>query len=436
MRYYGLLIAALLPLSFVSLADDFTKSNLLKELKTQLANKDYAAVLVLTDQYSDQYLGEPEFDFILGVAALESNRVDLSVFALERVVNNKPTWQDAKLYLAKAYFDTANYQSAIEQCENILATIDGSNKLYPLAVNLCSKANQKLARQSTFFRQGIKASFGHDSNINAGTQEERIFLPILDDFINLDEASTEKSDEFAQLNYQFNMSTALTQTSKLSVTTQLNALSFMNETDYNRLVAQLGVDYSVKAASFDVNVGGRITPLWFDGHYYRMQSALVTGIKTKLSDNWTLSGSLMAGKTNNNQNKRLDTNDYSIGLGSSYYQGNWRHSVNIEHLDEDGELDSNSRTIDSISVNSLWLLNQQWLTSASLSFQDHDYKGNHPFYLQKRQDNISIFSTFVQYTFSQLLTYRLNINMQDKDSNLDLFSYDRAEISLSAQMSF
>lgn len=198
----------------------------------------------------------------------------------------------------------------------------------------------------------------------------------------------------------------------------------------------MGVDYSKAFKNFNVNIGGHVTPLWFDGNYYRIQSSVLTGIQKSVTKSWRLASRLMLRKTNNNENELLDTDDYSLKLTSQHFFDNWRFSLSAERLVEDGQVDSNSRTIDSLSLNSFWLLNQQWLTAIDLSFQQHEYEGTHPYYLEEREDDVWLFSSFVQYNLSKTFSYRLNINVQDKNSNLDLFSYNRSEISLSASMNF
>ena len=159
-------------------------------------------------------------------------------------------------------------------------------------------------------------------------------------------------------------------------------------------------------------------------------------MQAKLSDSWTLGGRLMLRKTSNQQQELLDTDDYSVGLTSHYYHSNSRYSVSIERLEEDGKVDSNSRTIDMISLSSLWLLNSQWLASMNVSYQRQEYRGQHPYYLAQREDDVWLASSFLQYQMSKTFSYRLSVNMQDKNSNLDLFSYRRSDINLSATMSF
>ncbi|MDO6447053.1 surface lipoprotein assembly modifier [Colwellia sp. 1_MG-2023] len=436
MNIYGLVTTALIPFSLVIQANNYNEKDLLNKLKTEVDKKNYANVLSLAKTYQDDYLGDPEFDFFLGIAALESNQVDVSVFAFERVVANKPNWLDAKLYLTKAYYQSSNYQAALEQCKSILSRPNIPTNLQKLTRDLCTSTENKLTQQASRIKHQLSANIGYDGNINAGTSEERIFLPFLNDYVNLDENSRELSDEYLKLNYQLQSTTALTQTSKININTQINAQQFANETDYNRLTAQVGVQYIQSFDAFDFNIGGQITPLWFDGEYYRLQSSVLTGVQAKLSDSWMLGGRLMLRKTSNQQQELLDTDDYSVGLTSHYYHSNSRYSVSIERLEEDGKVDSNSRTIDMISLSSLWLLNSQWLASMNVSYQRQEYRGQHPYYLAQREDDVWLASSFLQYQMSKTFSYRLSVNVQDKNSNLDLFSYRRSDINLSATMSF
>ncbi len=425
-----------LPVANYCFSYDVKQADVLKLLKEGVDNKEYSHVILIANKYSDEYLGDPEFDFLYGIAALATNDAERSVFAFERVVANRPNWLDARFYLARSYFETANYQAAMQQCQNILDSNESRESLKDSAERLCDQANQKLIAQSTSIQQRVGASIGHDSNINAGTREERIFLPFLEEIVQLGDESTEQNDEYVNINYLVNMSNAITQTSKVNISAQASAHSFIQESEYNRLAAQVRVDYLSDFDAIELKLGGRYTPLWFDGSYYRSQTALLAGVKSNINDSWVLYGNAMFGKTNNNENDLLDTDDYSLSMASDYYVDNWRYSFSVERIKEDGEIESNSRTIDAISISSLWLANRHWLGSLWISYQKHDYDGKHPFYLQQRDDDLWMMSSFIQYNMSKSLSYRLNINMQDKDSNLSLFSYERTDVSLSASMSF
>ena len=145
------------------------------------------------------------------------------------------------------------------------------------------------------------------------------------------------------------------------------------------------------------------------------------------------------GKTENNVNKQLNTNDLSLQLLGQYYLGNWRHTLSVAYAEEQSEHHNNShndKKTNTINYSSLWLINPQWLASANISYQHQVYQDEHPFFLEKRSDDMWLIGSSIQYQYSKMWTYRISANIQDKDSNIPLFSYQRADVSFSASMSF
>lgn len=84
-----------------------------KELQKNIKEKSFKSAWGTASKYADDYLGEPTFDFLYGVAALANNQSEHAVFAFERITVNKPDWLDAHYLLAKANYNIANYQAAI-----------------------------------------------------------------------------------------------------------------------------------------------------------------------------------------------------------------------------------------------------------------------------------------------------------------------------------
>ncbi|HSJ95625.1 MAG TPA: hypothetical protein VLC53_01050, partial [Myxococcota bacterium] len=60
----------------------------------------YAQLAPLQDRLS----GEPEYDYLLGVAALDSGRMDEAIIAFERVLAIIPNHAGAQMDLARAYY--------------------------------------------------------------------------------------------------------------------------------------------------------------------------------------------------------------------------------------------------------------------------------------------------------------------------------------------
>jgi hypothetical protein len=421
------------------MAESFKDSLHYQTLKKQIDQNNFSQAWQIAQVNADEYLGDASFDFLYGLAALNSNNIERAVFAFERVVANKPNWLDGQYYLAKAYFQMANYHAVIPLCQSIINQPNVADKLVAASGKLQQAAQTKLAQQSLYFKQFAGVSAGYDSNINAGIDKDSIYLPFLDQNIALSDNSKENNDNYLALNYHLNGSKALTQKSKLLFSGQANIHHFVNESDFNRMTLAGSVDYWQQFEQFDASVGVRILPLWFAGDYYRSQTSINTNIKKQLSQQWLVAGDFALGKTINSVNDTLDTNDLLLSLGSQYFIGRWRHSVSLSYLEEmsqKGVNDHISRKSTAFSYNNIWLIDPQWLASGTLSWQHQEYQGPHPFYFTKRVDEMWQLAAMLQFQQSKEISYRFNISLQDKDSNLDLFSYQRIDIGLSASMSF
>jgi tetratricopeptide (TPR) repeat protein len=408
-------------------------------LKKSINKQEFVQAWKIAQLNADEYLGDAEFDFLYGIAALANNEFELAVFAFERVVANKPNWLDGKYYLAKSYFKMANYRSVLSLCDAIISHPNNSEQLVLLSNKLKSSAQKKLAQQSLYFQQQVSVNAGYDSNINAGIDDDSIFLPSLGGIYTLSDNSKETSDNYLAINYQLSGSKALSQKTKLLFSTKVNIHNFVSEHDYNRIILDGSVDYLRQFDSFDASVGLRVQPLWFSGDYYRTQSGINTKLKKRLGQQWLIGGDFGVGKTNNSLNDNLDTNNLNLSANSQYFTGNWRHSLSASYIEERSQSSVNdhiSSQLQALSFNSLWVIDSQWLVSGSLSWQHKKYQDLHPTFFTKQVDNTWMLATMVQFQQSQEISYRFNVSVQDKDSNLPLFSYQRVDIGLSASMNF
>lgn len=414
-------------------------NNLLKNLQSDIDNQSYSSAWNTASKYADEYLGEPKFDFLYGVAALANNQAEHAVFAFERVVTNRPDWLDAHYLLAKANYKIANYQAAIVGSQLLVSNTNTPAPLKQSAATLINLSQTQLDKQSLYTSHRISLSLGHDSNINSGTNEDNIFLPFLDFSVPLSQESKESSDSYSALTYQLSGNKTLSQVSRILFSGQGALHKFNNESEYDRLFANVSIKYQRSFNFGRVTVGVKITPLWLDDDFYRTRSAITTDFGKQLTQKWTLTTGLSLGKTQNKINETLNTEDIVANFFVHYYSDNTKHSFGIDYADEKSELsvnNHNSRQVTTFSYSNLWFINKNWLATSMLAFQTSRYDDNHPFFLIKRNDDMWLGSASIQYSHSKTWSYRLNANAQNKDSNISLFSYQRSDISLSAIMSF
>ena len=63
-------------------------------------------------QYETDWSGEDAFDYLLGVAALDSGHAGDAIFSLQRLVARQPDFSGARLELARAYYDVGDNELA------------------------------------------------------------------------------------------------------------------------------------------------------------------------------------------------------------------------------------------------------------------------------------------------------------------------------------
>jgi tetratricopeptide (TPR) repeat protein len=137
-----------------------------------------AAAWQLLEPHEAVWAGEQNFDYLLGLAALESGQFSRASFILERVVGVNPDHAAARLDLARALYAGGDLERA---------------KLEFTAVrqyNPPEAAEQTIRRHLDAIEQQVTAGkvrltgyaeigFGTDSNVNAGVTSGEYFMPIL-----------------------------------------------------------------------------------------------------------------------------------------------------------------------------------------------------------------------------------------------------------------
>lgn len=153
-----LLWALLLPMG--ALAD----SALLRDARQLLAaNNPKQAYMILVAQ-EPQLAGDPEFDYLLGVAALDSGKIDDAIIAFERVLQRDGNNAEARMDLARAYFNAGSMDLA----QANFLELKASNPPLPALVAIdkyLAAIRERRTQTSNIFSAWGETALGYDSNI-------------------------------------------------------------------------------------------------------------------------------------------------------------------------------------------------------------------------------------------------------------------------------
>lgn len=136
--------------------------------------------------------GRERFDYLLGIAALETGRPGLATLIFERVLVVNPNHAAARLDMARAYYVQGDHTRARTEFEAVLhfdpppparATID---RYLAAIAGVRGKAATRLSGY-------VEATLGRDSNLNAGASGGTFYFPLFSASV----ASTRKPSNYA-----------------------------------------------------------------------------------------------------------------------------------------------------------------------------------------------------------------------------------------------
>ena len=124
--------------------------------------------------------GNPDFDYVYGVAALDAGHPAQAVVALRRALNVRPDFHTARAELGRALAAMGDLAGAKREFE----TVRNISDLPPVARDALGRrvaaideavANQNVKRYSGY----LESSIGYDTNVNAGPADSTLLIPAL-----------------------------------------------------------------------------------------------------------------------------------------------------------------------------------------------------------------------------------------------------------------
>lgn len=187
-------LALIASLALAPLLPAAAEDDVLATAKSHLdSGNPQAAYDLLVPLQSDR-AGDPEYDFLLGSAALQVGRNTEAVFALERVLAVRPDATAARALIARAYFNLKETQTARREFENVRA-----QQVPPEVAATIDRFLDAIRRveegQKVSFRGYFEVGGGYDSNVNSATAENQVAVPSLG-IVTLSDSGIEQEDGY------------------------------------------------------------------------------------------------------------------------------------------------------------------------------------------------------------------------------------------------
>lgn len=130
-----------------------------------------------------QHLEETEYNYLLGIALLDSGRPGAAVFALERALSLNPQHGPARAELARALIALTEFDAARKELLQVKQT--------PMPADVATKVDSLLAELdraiairapqgpgAATFAAYVEGELGYDTNINTATNSNSVLIPL------------------------------------------------------------------------------------------------------------------------------------------------------------------------------------------------------------------------------------------------------------------
>ena len=387
--------------------------------------------------------GTPAFDYLFGVAALETHHAVEAIFAFERVLDAQPDNAEARAYLARALFEAGENDSARKEFEAVRASNPPATVTSDIDHYL-SVIDRQSDRTATRYSLFVETAGGYASNVNNATSDRLVAVPALGGLrIELAPGSRERSSAVWNIAGGGNFSTPLHEHVALIGDSTLNYLLPTDASEFSQFAASgdLGVEWQATAVdTLRVLAAGQHFVL--DGTRNRELGGVTAQWQRSLDQQTQvmLFGQFAALRYPHQILRDVNRATGGIGWGhvfdgrgtpvvfASAY-GGVEDAARV-HADQVG------RVLGGLRLGGRYTFNAQWFATANLDYEYSRYDGAEPAFQRTRREHQIDLSLGLRYRVCAGLTAGPQISWGQDDANIPIFAYQRWQTMLTLRQEF
>ncbi len=386
-----------------------------------------------------QRAGDPEFDYLLGIAALDSGEIERAIFALERVLAVQPDNALARAEIARAYYLAGERDTARREFENVKHEKIPQKARETVDRYLSAIAASEVTRVQAYFEMGI----GSDSNVNAATASSQIAIPSLGGVIaTLNPGATQNSDLFTGVAGGLNFTHKLSDTWSTVGSAAATGSFYRDATDFNRLTldGSLGARWAKDADA--ITVGALAQDFRLQNDRYRDAWGGVAQWQHSYDERRQITGYLQHARLHYPSQSVRDADRDIAGIGyAQAFAGAYTPVLYASvYAGREKERDSQFPWLGhkpaGVRLGGQATLGNGWSAFGSLAFEQRRYNGADPTFLETRRDNELDVGAGVGYLIRAGVTLLGQVSHTDSDSNIQLYKFRRTVGLISVRFNY
>lgn len=384
--------------------------------------------------------GNPEFDFLFGVAAIDAGNAGQGILALERFLLNFPDNDRARLELGRGYFVLNEDARAREEFEGVRAKSPPADVLATIDRYL-EAIRAREGRYQTTSRFYVEGGVGSDSNVNAGVGGANITLPVLGT-VTVSGTGTRTGDMFTHLGAggQVTKPVAAGVSVFGAFDTSLKLHSSDSAFDQQNVNFAGGVNLLRDKNLFRA----ALSHGWTDVENDRFRSVTGLGGEWHRQLNELRSASVVAQYAEldypgANRVRKARLSGAGVGIRQGFAAA-WQPvaSVSLNYGDEHNteSRPDLGRKVVVLRAGLNLSPHPKWGLSGAYVFNDSRYGADDPILLATRKDKQTALELGAIYLHTRNLSFRGELFWTTNHSNLALYQFDRTMIAFKARYEF
>ena len=399
----------------------------------------------LLEPFEFEQSGNIKFDYLLGIAALDSGKPDKATIAFERVLAADPNFVGARIDMGRAYFALGDYTRAKTEFETVLTQDPPPAAKVTIDNYLAAIAKQESAKK-THATGYIEASVGHDSNVNFATSESQIAVPALGNLVfTLNPTGVKTPDDYlgfalgGEVNHQVNPTLGL----YAGADVHSHSNSTQNQFNYNDFGGRAGVA---------LGEGANVVRLGVLGDRYELDSKInrdINGVNAEWRHLINPANQLSA--FGQYARFRFEPTISVNNFDQSTYGANWLHIINdgkglvsasLFAGEERAPLRADGgKRFDGVRLGGQMQLNEKTELFAGLGaqfskFQLANAAFSSPTESVTRDDKQYDANLGINWHYDNVWTVRPQISYLRNNSNIVIYQFDRTDVSITIRRDF
>ena len=391
--------------------------------------------------------GDIEFDYLLGVAALEAGKPDKATLALERVLESNPNYAGARIDMGRAFMLLGDAVRAQEEFTAVLE-LNPPDVVRERVEGFMAEMAQRAAVAKTNWSGFFGITLGRDSNVNNAPGKAEQFIPGILDTVVLDRDSVETPSNYSALAGRIQVDHHINDRFGVYAGLDLTLRRNFQAPQFDSVGGELRVGGTISLSNHELEFSLAVGKTYLDPQPGRSNTFLEHPLYRNLV------GGTAQWRFNINDRNQLQTtlqynrlryldeatsvfdSDQTV-LGLNWFRAFGANNQGVgflgAYLGKESDIHGNpsgEKDFFGLRAGGQYGLTSKWAIFATMGLMSADFQRFQVIHRKTRDDKRYDLSLGMSYTLWESWSLRPQLSLTRQDSSIGLYEFNRKEISV------